>query len=79
MALKDPQSSKQGTAGKRKHVTLMIPQILEIIRRPESGKSQSVVQAAYNIGSSTIYDIIKQKDLLQSSVASSEIVMGSRH
>jgi hypothetical protein len=30
--------SKQGTAGK-KHVTLMIPQKLEIIRRLESGTS----------------------------------------
>jgi hypothetical protein len=40
MASKDPKVSKQGTTGKRKHVTLMIPQKLEIIRRLESGKCQ---------------------------------------
>jgi hypothetical protein len=39
MASKDTKMSKQGTAGKRKHVTLMIPQEFEIIRRSESGKS----------------------------------------
>ena len=32
MASKDPKISKQGTAGKRRHVTAMIPQKLEIIR-----------------------------------------------
>jgi hypothetical protein len=31
MASKDPKVSKQGTAGKRKHVNLMIPQNLKII------------------------------------------------
>jgi hypothetical protein len=31
--------SKQGTAGNRKHITLMVPQKLETIRRLESGKS----------------------------------------
>jgi DDE superfamily endonuclease./Tc5 transposase DNA-binding domain./CENP-B N-terminal DNA-binding domain. len=66
--------SKQGTAGKRKHVTLTIPQKLEIINRLESGESRSVVMAAYNIGSSTIYDIRKQKDQLRSFLASSENV-----
>jgi hypothetical protein len=40
MASKDPKVSKQGTAGKKKHVTLLIPQKLEIIGRLESGKSQ---------------------------------------
>ena len=33
MASKDPKMSNQGTAGKRKHVTLMVPQKLDIIRR----------------------------------------------
>jgi hypothetical protein len=37
-------------------------------------KAESVVQAAYNIGSSTIYDIMKQKDQLQLFVALSESV-----
>jgi len=68
--------SKQGAAGKRKHVTLTIPQKLEIIRRLESGESRSVVMAAYNIGSSTIYDIRKQKDQLRLFLASSENVKG---
>jgi hypothetical protein len=43
MASKDPKISKQDTANKRKHLTLMIPQKLEINRRLESGQSQSVV------------------------------------
>jgi hypothetical protein len=53
MASEDPNLNKQGTAGRRQHVTLMIPQKLEIISRLESGKSQSVVVNSYNIGSST--------------------------
>jgi hypothetical protein len=32
MASEDPEMSKQGTAGKRKHITLMMPQKLELIR-----------------------------------------------
>jgi hypothetical protein len=40
MASKDPNISQQGTAGKRKHITLMIPQKLQITGRTESGKSQ---------------------------------------
>jgi hypothetical protein len=59
MASEDPKMRKQGTAGKRKHVTSMIPQKLEIIRIHESGKSQSVVMATYSLGSSAIYDIKK--------------------
>jgi hypothetical protein len=37
--------SQQDTAGKRKHVTLIIPQESEIRRRLESGKSQREVMA----------------------------------
>jgi len=40
MASEDPRVSKQCAFGKRQHITLMIPQNLEIIRRLESGKSQ---------------------------------------
>ena len=50
MASKDPNISKQGTAGKRKYVTIMIPQKLEITGMLESGKSQSVVMASHNTG-----------------------------
>ena len=57
MVSKDTKICKQGTAGKRKHATLMMPQKLNIIRRFESGKRQREVMASYNMGSSTIYDI----------------------
>jgi hypothetical protein len=39
MILKDPKMNKPGAAGRRKYVTLMIPQKLQIIRRLESSKS----------------------------------------
>jgi len=39
MAPKDPKISKQGTAGKKNHGTLMFPHDLETITRFESGKS----------------------------------------
>jgi hypothetical protein len=53
MISKDPKISKRGTPGNRKHITLMIPQKLKIIRLLESGKSQRVVMASHNIGSLT--------------------------
>jgi hypothetical protein len=46
---KDSKMSKQGTSGKREHVTVTIYQKLEIIRRLECGKSISVVMASHNI------------------------------
>jgi len=39
MASEDQKMSKQGKVGKRKHVTLMIHQKLEIIMTLESGES----------------------------------------
>ena len=65
MASKDPKMSKQGTSGKRKHVTLMIPEKLKIIRILETGKRYIVVMASYSIGLSTVSYIKKQKDQLQ--------------
>jgi hypothetical protein len=62
--------SSHSTAGETKHVPFTIPQKLEIIRRPESDKSRSVVQAAYKIGFSTVYDMKTQRDQLLSFVAS---------
>jgi hypothetical protein len=62
MASKYPKLSEQGTAGQRKHVTLAVPQEIEIIRGLDSGKDQSVVVASYSIGSSTVCDIHKQRD-----------------
>jgi hypothetical protein len=47
-----------------KHVTLTIPQKLDIIRRLESGRSHNVIVASYNIGLSSIYDIKNQRDQL---------------
>jgi hypothetical protein len=38
MASNNPKKSKQGTAGRRKHITLTIHQKLGIIRKPENGK-----------------------------------------
>jgi hypothetical protein len=67
---------KQGTAGERKHVTLMIAQKLEIIRRLESSTSQNMFRAAYNVGLSTVCDIKKQKDQLQLFVTSGDCVKG---
>jgi hypothetical protein len=46
MASEDPKMSKQGTAGKREHITLMIPQKLEIMKRNESGKRRNVFTAS---------------------------------
>lgn len=40
MALKGPKMSKQGTVGKRKHVTSLIPQKREMIIRFESGEGE---------------------------------------
>ncbi|XP_066439178.1 large ribosomal subunit protein uL23m isoform X1 [Eleutherodactylus coqui] len=71
----EPKSS-QGPSGKRKHVTLTIPQKLEIISRLESGESRTSIMEQFNIGSSTIYDIKKRKDQLCSFVASSETMRG---
>jgi hypothetical protein len=50
MASKDLQMSKHGTAGKRQHVPLTIPQQLKIIRKLENGESQGAVKASYNTG-----------------------------
>jgi hypothetical protein len=59
MASEEPKMCKQGAAGKRNHVTIMIPQKVEIIR-PESHKSQIVVMASYNTGLSTVRVLKKQ-------------------
>jgi len=74
MASKDPKMSKQGTADKKKEVTLMIHQKLEIIMRTESGKRQREVMASNSSGLSTILDTKKWKNELFSFVASSRSV-----
>jgi len=67
-------SSKQGLAGKRKYITLMISKKLEIIERSETGRA-SVLFASYNIRS-TVYNVKKQKDHIVSFMASGESVKG---
>jgi len=63
--------SKEVTAGNRKHITLMICQELEIIRRFERGEGWRRVMASYNIGLPTVYDIKIWKDKVWSCMASS--------
>jgi len=66
--------SKQGTAGKRTHGTLTVPQKCEIIMRLESGDNWREVMASYNIELSTIYDVKNKKDKLWKLMVSSESV-----
>jgi hypothetical protein len=68
--------NKEGTVGQRKHVTLTIPQQLEIIRRLYSGRSRREVMASYSGESSTIYDIKKRYDKLRSFVTLTTNVNG---
>jgi len=58
--------SKQGTAGKQKHVALMIPQKHLIIRWLERGESREEFMVSCNTGLSNIGDGEKWKDQLQS-------------
>jgi hypothetical protein len=74
VAAKDPRMSKQGRAGKRKHVTLTVLQKVYIIRRLESDKSCSVVMALCYITSLTVYIRKGQKDALGFFMASIESV-----
>jgi hypothetical protein len=62
MASEHMSVSKQGTAGKRKQVTWIMPRVLGIIMGLESGKSQRKIMASYTIGLSAVYDINKWKD-----------------
>jgi len=68
--------SKQGTAGKRKHVMLTIPQKLGRIWRLESAENQREIVTSYIFGLSTLYDIKKQMNQLWSLMASNESVKG---
>jgi len=48
MASEDSKVNKQGTADERKHVTIMIPQKLQIIRRLESAKCCGMIHFIIN-------------------------------
>jgi hypothetical protein len=60
MVSKHPQMNKQDTTSKRKHVTLMTPQKLDIIRGLESDESRCVVMASHRYGSPTTSDVEKK-------------------
>jgi hypothetical protein len=55
MASTEPIISKKAVAGKTRHITLTIPETLEIITKPGSATDQSIVLGAYKIGLLTIY------------------------
>jgi len=46
--------SKQGTACRRKHIALTVPQKLGVSRRLEIGGSHSVSMTAHSIGFSSV-------------------------
>jgi hypothetical protein len=69
---------EKGTAGNRKHGTLIISHKLKTIRRLGSGQS-CVIMATYNTRSSTIHDIKKQKGQLQSFMAPCGIICKNLH
>jgi transposase len=62
MPSKGPQMIRQGTASKRKHITLILQKI-QIMWSLRSGKSQQEIMASYKIGSSTTDDVKKRKKL----------------
>jgi hypothetical protein len=53
-----------------------VPQKHEIISRLESGESRSVIMSLYNIWSSTLYNVKKQKHQLWSFIVSIESLKG---
>jgi hypothetical protein len=59
MAPKESKICKQAAAGTTRHITLTIPETIEIIRKPGSATSQNSIMAAYNTGCLTNYDIRK--------------------
>jgi len=50
MASRELKISKQAAAGITRHITFTIPETLEIIRKPGSARSHSIIMAAYKIG-----------------------------
>jgi hypothetical protein len=50
MTPKESTICKQADAGNKRHITLTIPDTLEIIRYPGSATSQSVIIAPYKVG-----------------------------
>ena len=61
MASTEPTISKQGAAGTITDIILTIPETLEIIKKPGSATSQSIIMAAYDTGFLINYGIKKHK------------------
>jgi hypothetical protein len=61
MASRESKISKQAASSITRHTTFTIMETLEIIRKPASATSWSVIMEAYKSGLLTIYDIKKQK------------------
>ena len=57
---------------KRKKVVLTLPQKIKLVKRMEKGESRAKLMAEYGVGSSTLYDLKKQKNELLSFVGSAE-------
>jgi hypothetical protein len=62
MASTEPKIIKQAIDGKTRDITLIIPETLEIIRKPGSATNNSIIMAAYKIELLTTYDIKKQRE-----------------
>jgi hypothetical protein len=62
LTTRPPKPLKQGTAGKTKHVPVMIPDKPEIKVRHERGKRKREAMASHSIGLSTVNDTKKQRD-----------------
>jgi hypothetical protein len=64
MAPREYKICKQSTASITRHITFIIPDTLEIMRKHENSTCWSVIVAAYKIGLLTSYGIKKQKKKL---------------
>jgi len=61
MVPNEPKISKQAAYSKTRHITFTILETLEIISKPGSATSQSVIMVAYKMGLLTTYDTKKHK------------------
>ena len=52
---------------KRKRNVLTLPKNIEFVKYMEKGESRTKLMAEFGVGSSTLYDLKKQKDRLLSS------------
>jgi len=64
MAHKEPKISKQTATDITRHITLKIPETLEINRKPGNATSQSIITAEYKIGLLNMHGTKKHKKIL---------------